>query len=61
MIAEQDTRPGLAPAFAAARVRLGLVALLLALAGVAWWWTIGQMQGMDDGPWTSLGTLSWFL
>jgi predicted metal-binding membrane protein len=61
VIAEQDTRPGLAPAFTAARVRLGLVALLLGLAGAAWWWTVGQMRGMDDGPWTSLGTLSWFL
>jgi predicted metal-binding membrane protein len=52
---------GLAPAFAAARARLGLVALLFALAGIGWWWTIDQMQGMDDGPWTGLGTLGWFL
>ena len=50
-----------APAFAAARTRLGLVALLFALAGVGWWWTAAQMQGMDGGPWTSLGTLGWFL
>jgi predicted metal-binding membrane protein len=42
-------------------VRLGLVALLLAVAGVGWWWTIGQAQGMDGGPWTDLGTLAWFL
>jgi predicted metal-binding membrane protein len=52
---------GLAPAFAAARVRLGLVALLLALAGIGWWWTVQRMQDMDNGPWTSLGTLAWFL
>jgi predicted metal-binding membrane protein len=52
---------GLAAAFAASRARLGLVALLFALAGVGWWWTIGQMQGMDDGPWTGLGTVGWFL
>jgi predicted metal-binding membrane protein len=58
---------GLAPgrdlsvAFAAARVRLGLVALLLTLAGVGWWWTAEQMRGMDNGPWTGLGTLGWFL
>jgi predicted metal-binding membrane protein len=52
---------GLAPAFAAARARLGLIALLFALAGVGWWWTIDQMQGMDDGPWTGLGGLGWFL
>jgi predicted metal-binding membrane protein len=52
---------GLAPAFAAARSRLGLIALLFALAGAGWWWTVDQMQGMDDGPWTGLGTLGWFL
>jgi predicted metal-binding membrane protein len=51
----------LAAAFAAARVRLGLVALLLALAGVGWWWTAEQMRGMDAGPWTGLGAFSWFL
>ncbi len=52
---------GLAPAFAAARARLGLVALLLALTVVGWWWTVDQMQGMDGGPWTDLGTFAWFL
>jgi predicted metal-binding membrane protein len=52
---------GLAPAFAAARARLGLVALLFALAGIGWWWTAQRMQGMDEGPWTGLGTLGWFL
>jgi predicted metal-binding membrane protein len=52
---------GLAPAFAAARARLGLVALLFALAAGGWWWTVDRMRGMDDGPWTGLGTLSWFL
>ncbi len=52
---------GLAPAFAAIRVRLGLVAVLFALAGVGWWWTAYQMRGMDQGPWTGLGTLGWFL
>jgi predicted metal-binding membrane protein len=54
-------RGGLAPAFAAVRSRLGLVALLFVLAGVGWWWTFDQMQGMDGGPWTDLGTLAWFL
>jgi predicted metal-binding membrane protein len=54
-------RGGLAPAFAAARGRLGLVALLFVLAGVGWWWTIGEMRGMDDGPWTALGTFGWFV
>lgn len=48
-------------AFAAARSRLGLIGLLLVLAGVGWWWTLDQMQGMDGGPWTDLGTLAWFV
>ena len=52
---------GLAPLFSAARARLGLVAGLFALAAIAWWSTVDQMQGMDDGPWTGLGTLGWFL
>jgi predicted metal-binding membrane protein len=52
---------GLAPAFSAARARLGLVALLFAVAGVGWWWTGDQMRGMDDGPWTGLGSFGWFL
>lgn len=52
---------GLTPAFAAARARLGLVAALVGLAGVAWWWTARQMQGMDAGPWTALGTAGWFV
>jgi predicted metal-binding membrane protein len=57
----RPTGEGLAPAFAAVRVRLGLVALLFALAAVGWWWTVREMQGMDDGPWTGLGALGWFL
>jgi predicted metal-binding membrane protein len=52
---------GLAPALTATRARLGLVALLFLLAGVGWWWTVREMRGMDGGPWTSLGTFSWFL
>ena len=52
---------GLAPAFAAVRVRLALVIALFALAAVGWWWTVRQMRGMDEGPWTGLGTLGWFL
>jgi predicted metal-binding membrane protein len=36
-------------------------AALLALALVAWIVTVARMQGMDDGPGTSLGTLGWFL
>ncbi len=52
---------GVAPPFAAVRVRLGLVAALFALAGVGWWWTAHQMRGMDQGPWTGLGALEWLL
>ena len=52
---------GLAPAFAAVRTRLGLVALLFALAGIAWWITADRMRGMDEGPGADLGTLGWFL
>ena len=55
------TGNGLGPAFAAVRARLGLVLALFGLAALGWWWTVGQMQGMDDGPWTSLGAFGWFL
>jgi predicted metal-binding membrane protein len=54
-------RGELAAAFVAARTRLGLIGLLTVLAGAAWWWTGRQMRGMDAGPWTTLGTLGWFL
>ncbi len=43
------------------RTQLGLVALLFVVAGVGWSWTLGQMRGMDAGPWTDLGTVGWFL
>jgi predicted metal-binding membrane protein len=52
---------GPGPALAAVRVRLGLVAVLFAVAAAGWWWTVRQMRGMDEGPWTGLGTLAWFL
>jgi len=52
---------GIGPAFAAARARLGLVALLFVLAAIAWWSTVDGMRGMDDGPGTDLGALAWFL
>ena len=54
-------RGELTPAYAAARARLGLIALLFALAAVGWWWTAREMQDMDGGPWTELGTVAWFL
>jgi predicted metal-binding membrane protein len=52
---------GLAPAYAAARARLGLVLALLGVAALGWFWTARQMRGMDAGPWTALGGLAWFL
>jgi predicted metal-binding membrane protein len=52
---------GLAPAFAAARARLGLIAVLFGLAALAWWSTADRMAGMDDGPGTDVGALGWFL
>jgi predicted metal-binding membrane protein len=52
---------GLAPALSAVRARLGLVALLFGLAALGWWWTGDQMRGMDEGPWTGLGSFGWFL
>jgi predicted metal-binding membrane protein len=45
----------------AVRARLGLVALLFALAAVGWWSTVDRMRGMDAGPWTALGSFGWFL
>ena len=44
-----------------ARTEAGLAALLLGLAAAGWWSTIEQMHGMDEGPWTGLGALGWFL
>ena len=57
----RDGAAGAAPALTAVRARLGLVALLFALAAIGWWSTSEWMRGMDDGPWTALGTLGWFL
>ena len=58
---ERVPERGLVPAYAAARTRLGLVALLVALAALGWWWTAHEMQGMDGGPWAELGSAGWFL
>jgi predicted metal-binding membrane protein len=56
-----DRRSGLTPALSAVRARWGIVALLFALAAIGWWSTVDRMHGMDEGPWTALGTLGWFL
>jgi predicted metal-binding membrane protein len=45
----------------AIRTERALAAALLGVAALSWWWTIGRMDGMDNGPWTDLGTLGWFL
>jgi predicted metal-binding membrane protein len=58
---ESASDSGLRPAFAATRTQLGLVAVLFALAAAGWWWTVDQMRGMDDGPWSGLGSFGWFL
>ena len=49
------------PTMRALRMRLGLVAALFVLAAVGWTWTAHEMRGMDNGPWTSLGGIGWFL
>ncbi len=60
-VTRQVGSAGLAPAYAAVRVRLGLVAALFAVAALGWYWTVHEMRGMDAGPWTSLGNVGWFL
>jgi predicted metal-binding membrane protein len=56
-----STRNELTTALKAAKARIGLVALLFVLAGIAWWSTADRMSGMDGGPGTDLGALGWFL
>jgi len=51
----------LTPAFSSVWTQRRLVALLFALAAVGWWWVVGEMRGMDDGSWTGLGSIGWFL
>ena len=62
-MAEADSvnSSSLRPAYAATRAHMVLVALLFLLAGIGWWWTVGAMRGMDNGPWTALGTFGWFI
>jgi predicted metal-binding membrane protein len=57
----EGERGQLRQALAAVRARLGLVALLLVLAALAWWTTAVRMAGMDAGPGTDLGALGWFV
>ena len=44
----------------AAREHPEVVAAILVAAGLAWWWTVKRMAGMDAGPGSDLGTLGWF-
>jgi len=44
----------------AVRTHPEVVAGVLAIAALAWWWTVERMAGMDAGPGTDLGTLGWF-
>ncbi len=61
-LTERRTSHGeLGAAFAAARTRSALVAVLLILAALAWWSTADRMAGMDAGPGTDLGALGWFV
>ena len=46
---------------AAARLRVGLVAFLIAVASVAWWSTVRAMAGMGGSPTADLGALGWFV
>jgi predicted metal-binding membrane protein len=48
-------------ALAAARARVGLVALLVGLAALAWWSTVRAMAGMGASPGVELGALGWFV
>jgi predicted metal-binding membrane protein len=48
-------------AVATRRAQLAPVAVLFALAAAGWWWTVGEMRGMDTGPWTAVGAFGWFL
>lgn len=59
--AGSSPRGDLRSALAASRAQWGLVVVLFALAGAAWWWSVELMRGMDDGPWTGLGSFGWFL
>jgi predicted metal-binding membrane protein len=42
-------------------IEVGLVALVVVLAGAAWVLTGDRMAGMDAGPGTDLGGLGWFV
>ncbi len=63
MAATAFPRPaaGRRPAAGWSRAQLTVVAALFVVTGVSWWWSGAQMSGMDNGPWTALGSTAWFL
>jgi predicted metal-binding membrane protein len=60
-VASSVAARGLSPAVAVLRLRFALALSLFSLAALGWWWTAGEMRGMDMGPWTGLGSLGWFV
>jgi predicted metal-binding membrane protein len=59
--AQSVTGSSLTPAYAATRTHVMLVVVLFLFAAIGWWQTADAMAGMDNGPWTALGTFGWFL
>jgi predicted metal-binding membrane protein len=55
------TAPGPAQAVAGTRPQRAVVAMLLCASALAWWSSASRMRGMDNGPWTALGTFGWFV
>jgi predicted metal-binding membrane protein len=55
----REGRPTLSP-LTAMRAELGMVAAVLAAAGLAWCSTADRMAGMDAGPGAALGSVGWF-
>ncbi len=51
---------GLTDPLGAMRAELGTVAVLLGVAGLAWWSTAERMAGMNAGPGSDLGAVGWF-
>jgi predicted metal-binding membrane protein len=60
-LAEPRRIDGPTSAYAAVRTQLVLVAALFAVAALGWVWTAREMRGMDEGPFTAVGQLAWFL
>jgi predicted metal-binding membrane protein len=59
-VATSPVRSATLALLAVMRSELGIVASLLAAAGLAWWSTAERMAGMDASPGTALGSPGWF-